>query len=107
MTTLGLKEIQTNPALLGKSIETEPYALITKRGKPLGLFMRFDSTVINQNLKNALALNAYENGDLSLGQLAEALNLSKTKAIDLLGELKIPLFNYDLSDEFPELKKPA
>lgn len=104
MTTLGLKEIQTNPALLGKSIQEEPYALITKRGKPLGLFVRFDDLVVDRGLKNAVALSAYKNGDLSLGQLSNTLELSKTATIALLGDLKIPLFDYDLGDEFASLK---
>ncbi len=50
MQTLGLKEIQRNPAVLVHSIDHEDYTIITKRGQPLGVTVSFDSHILDGGL---------------------------------------------------------
>lgn len=99
MQTLGLKQIQNNPAILAKSVESQDYTILTKRGNPIGVAISFESKVLDGGLKEALALKAYENADISLGKLAEILKLKKSDTMELLSTLGIAVADYSLKDE--------
>lgn len=51
-------------------------------------------TVSQNRLRSLLAVNFYEQGEISLGQAAEVADLSKKEFIDVLGERQIPILSY-------------
>lgn len=52
------------------------------------------NTVSQNKLRLLLAVNFYEQGEISLGQAAEVAGLPKKEFIDVLGERQIPILNY-------------
>jgi len=99
MQTIGIKDLQVNPAILTRSLEADEYTMITKRSKPIGLALSFNDTIITKGLKTSLMLDAYKKGLLSLGQVAEALDISKEKAMKLLSTIGIDVVEYDFKDD--------
>ena len=107
MQTVGIKDLQVNPAQLTRAIEANEYTLITKRNKPIGLTLSLNDDVITNSLKTALMLDAYKKGYLSLGQLANSLEKDKQAAMQLLGVMGEAVIDYDFADdlEFIEAQK--
>jgi predicted HTH domain antitoxin len=99
MQTIGIKELQTNPALLTRSLEADEYTMITKRSKPIGMAFSFDDTIVTEGLKTALMVDAYKKSYLSLGQLSKALNMSSEKAMKVLSLMGIDVVDYDFEDD--------
>ena len=89
MKALGIKQIKTNPGQLSLLLEQNEFLLITQQEQPLGMIIPFSSHLIEQGLVHWLALKAFESGDLTLGQLAKALNKTESEMLDTLGKLSI------------------
>ena len=104
MNTFGIKALQTNPSLLTKSFEAGEYSLITKHGNPIGLAIGFDTLLIDEGLKRFLAIKAFANGDLSLGELARCLGESREAAMRTLDALGIPIADYDFAEDLKTLE---
>ena len=104
MKTVGIKDLQVNPAVLTRSLEANEYTMITKRSRPIGLALSFQDTIITEGLKTSLMIDAYQKGLLSLGQVANALNLSKKKAMKLLSSMGIDVIEYDFKDDLKGLE---
>ena len=103
MQTIGIKDLQINPAILTKALEAQEYTLITKRSKPVGIALAFDDKIVTQGLKTALMVDAYKKSLLSLGQLSKALNISKKDAMKMLSLMGIDVIDYDFKDELKDL----
>ena len=103
MQTIGIKDLQINPAILTKALEAQEYTLITKRSKPLGIALAFDDEIVTQGLKTALMMDAYKKSLLSLGQLSKALNISKKETMKMLSLMGIDVIDYDFKDELKDL----
>ena len=104
MQSIGIKELQTNPAILTKALESEEYTLITKRNKLLGIALAFDDKIVTHGLQTALTTDAYKKSLLSLGQLSTSLDISKKEAMKMLSLLGIDIIDYDFMDELKELE---
>ncbi len=103
MQTIGIKELQINPATLTNALEAREYTLITKRSKPLGIALAFDDKIVTQGLKTALMIEAYEKSLLSLGQLSKALDMPKIETMKVLSLSGIDVIDYDFKDELKDL----
>ena len=103
MQTIGIKDLQINPATLTKALEAHEYTLITKRSKPLGIALAFDDKIVTEGLKTALMIDAYEKSLLSLGQLSKALDMSKRETMKILSLWGIDVIDYDFKDELKDL----
>jgi predicted HTH domain antitoxin len=99
MQTIGIKELQTNPAILTHSLESNNYTMITKRSKPIGMAFSFDDRIITDGLKTALMVDAYKKSYLSMGQFSKALNISHEEAMKLLSIMGIDVIDYDFEDD--------
>ena len=105
MNIIGIKELQTNPGKLSQSFSKHEYMLITRRGKPFGVALPFSSDLMEQGLQPWMALKAFEAGNLSLGQLATSLGKNKAATLEMLGQLKIPVADYDLQEDLDAVEK--
>ncbi|WP_297483785.1 UPF0175 family protein [Sulfurimonas sp.] len=103
MQTIGIKDLQINPAILTKSLEAKEYTMITKRSKPIGIALSLDDNIISNGLKSSLLIDGYKSGILSLGQLSKSLNISKQKAMRLLSMMGIDVIDYNFDDEMGTL----
>ena len=104
MQTIGIKELQTNPSVLTKSLEKNDLILITKRSKPIGLALSFDENIISLGLKKALLIDAYKHGLISLGQLSSELDMKKDEVMKFLSNMGISVIDYDFSDDLEFVK---
>jgi len=103
MQTIGIKDLQVNPAILTRSLEADEYTMITKRSKPIGMAFSFNDSIITKGLKTSLMLDAYKQGFLSLSQVAKALALPKEKVMKLLSSMGIDIIEYDFKDDIKGL----
>jgi predicted HTH domain antitoxin len=99
MQSIGIKDLQLNPAILTRSLEADEYTMITKRNKPIGIAFSFDDMIITDGLKTALMVDAYKKGLLSLGQTAQALQIEQKKLLKLLSTMGIEVIDYDFADD--------
>ena len=99
MNTIGIKDLQINPAKLTRALEAHEYTMITKRSKPIGIAIAFDEEIVSHGLKSALLIDAYKKGDLSLGQVSKSLGLSKKETLKTLSFMGIDVIDYDFKDE--------
>ena len=106
MLTIGIKEIKNNPSIISKGVENrDDYLFISKRGKPIAVAMSLDNEVFDYGFKKWVLLKAYKKGDLSLGQLSKALNLSYVDTMTMLGTLGFSVIDYDLEDDMSTIEK--
>jgi len=99
MQTIGIKDLQKNPATLTKSLQNKEFTIITKRSKPIGLAISFENEIITEGLKKALLMDAYKKGLLSLGQVSKDLKLTKIETMKMLSNLGIDIVSYDFEDD--------
>ena len=104
MQTLGIKDLQKNPAKLTKALQAHELSMITNRSTPIGIAVSFDENIISSGLKTSLLLDAYKSGSLSLGQLASGLQLPKSKVMKMLSLLGIDVVAYDFDDELKTME---
>ena len=83
----------------------DSYTLIIKNGEPVGLFTSFSNELLKTGLIKWLVIKAFQSGDISLGQLSKQLNQTKTETIDFLGNLNIPVLDYELEDDLRTIEK--
>jgi predicted HTH domain antitoxin len=103
MQTIGIKELQVNPAILTRSLEANEYTMITKRSKPIGMAFSFDDSIVTDGLKTALMVDAYKKSYLSLGQFAKALDKSHEEAMKLLSLMGVDVIDYDFEDDMKSM----
>jgi predicted HTH domain antitoxin len=103
METIGIKDLQINPAKLTRALEGHEYTMITKRSKPIGIAIAFDEAIVTQGLQSALLIDAYKKGDLSLGQVSKAMELSKEDTLKTLSLMGVDVIEYDFKDELKNL----
>lgn len=99
MQTIGIRDLQVNPASFTRPLEANDFVMITKHGKPLGVATSFDNDVLRHGVLESIVLKAFEKGDISLGQLAKSLNLTKEETMNYLAMLKIPVTEYDITED--------
>lgn len=105
MTTIGIRNLQINPATLTGALENEDYTLITKRNTPIGLAVGFESDALDLGFKNFLALRAFRQGDIGVGELAKVLQKSRNETIEMLGHLGVPIASYDPKEDEYAIRK--
>ncbi len=98
MQTVGIRDLQLNPASFTKPLESNEFVMITKRGKPLGIATKFNDSILNHGVMESIVLKAFNQGDISLGQLATALKLTKKETMKYLEIVNIPVTDYDLEE---------
>ena len=105
MQTIGIRDLQINPATLTKALAEKQYTLITKRSTPIGIAVSFDDDILSKGLKTSLLIEGYKCGNISLGQLAKNLKISKHKAMHLLSMMGIECVEYDFADDMQTINK--
>lgn len=104
MQTVGIRDLQLNPASFTKPLESNEFVMITKRGKPLGIATSLNDDALHHGLIESMVLKAFNQGDISLGQLAKSLNLTKRETMKYLELVNIPITDYDFKDELKNVE---
>ena len=105
MQTVGIRDLQLNPASFTKPLESDEFVMITKRGKPIGLATSFNDDALHHGLIESMVLKAFNQGDISLGQLSKSLKLTKRETMKYLEIVNIPLTDYDFKEELKNVEE--
>lgn len=98
MHAIAIRELRSNPASLTRSLEQDEYVFITKRGKPIGVAVPLTDENLQIGLTKATALQAWRNGDISLGKMAELLKMDKHELRHILSGMGLPIIDYPVDE---------
>lgn len=103
MHSIAIRELRNNPASLSHSLEQNEYVFITKHGKPIGVAVPLTDENLCIGLTRATALQAWRNGDISLGKMAQLLGMDKRELRHLLALMNLPTIDYPVSEVADEM----
>lgn len=78
-----------------KYLENNELVFITKHSRPIGVTLPLNDDTLSVGIKNLVAIEQYKNGLISLGKMAEFLEISKQEAMSLVNRLGIDWLDYD------------
>jgi hypothetical protein len=105
MRTITINELQNNFNFNVNSIKNNQFILVTNKDVAVGLFSSLSDDLFNQGFLQWIGLQSYQNGDLTLRQLAGLLKTTVDDAIKMLNNLNIPVIDYNFDDDLETLKK--
>jgi predicted HTH domain antitoxin len=103
MQTFSIRDLRDRSGELSREAEEGRLSLVTRHGQPLFVTVPFSDEVIASGVHVAMAVSMFKSGDLTLGQAAKLARFDYSDFIEYLGELKIPVLNYDASELDQEL----
>jgi len=98
MQTLAIRDLKNNPSDMTKYLESNESVFITKHSRPIGVTLPLNDDTLSIGIKNLVALEQYKNGLISLGKMAEFLEISKQEAMSLVNRLGIDWLDYDANE---------
>lgn len=99
MHTLAIRELRNTPSQLTQPLESGEYVFITKRGKPIGVVVPLNDDNLRLGLTKAAAFQAYQQGDLSLGKMAELIGMEKDTLRETLFDMGLNTVDHDLEGD--------
>ena len=93
MNSIAIRELRNNPSRLTRSLEKDDYVFITKHGKPIGVAVPLNNDNLRFGLTGATALQAWKQGDISLGKMAELLGMNKVDLRQTLSSMGLAVLN--------------
>lgn len=94
MQTVAIRDLKNNPSSMTKYLANNESVFITKHSKPIGLTIPLNDDTLSLGIKNVVALEQYKEGLISLGKMAEFLEISKKEARALVNRLGIDWLEY-------------
>ncbi len=110
MQTLAIRDLKNNPSNMTKYLENNESVFITKHSKPIGVTLPLNDDTLSIGIKKLVVLDQYKNGLISLGKVAEFLEISKQEAMSLVNRLGIDwldLTKEELDEQLNIAKKYA
>ena len=104
MQSLAIRDLKNNPSNMTKYLENNEAVFITKHSKPIGVTIPLNDDTLSIGLKKVIAIEQYKEGMISLGKLAEFLEISKKEAMHLLNRLGIDWLAYEKEDLDAQVK---
>lgn len=104
MQSVTIRDLKNNPATMTAHLEQGQPVFVTKHGKPIGITLPLDESMIDQSIKEMLFFHLYKEGEISFGKLAEFLDLSKEKLRKMFASLDMPVIDYDPKEVMAELE---
>ncbi len=103
MQSVAIRDLKNNPSNMTKHLENGESVFVTKHGKPVGITLPLNNDVFSLGVKKAVAIELYKMGAISLGKMAEILEIKKQEAMSLLNSADI---NW-LEDDTETISKEA
>ena len=98
-----VRDMRQRSAELLRNAEDGHLAIVTKHGRPTILAVPFDDRLLDVGVHRALALQLFEQRQLTLSQAARVADLSVEDFMDLLGHMGVAAVDYppsELEDEY-------
>ncbi len=102
MNSIAIRELRNSPSHLTQSLEQDEYIFITKHGKPIGVAIPLSDDNLRIGLTHASALQAWKQGDISLGKMAELLQIDKTQLRETLSSMHLLVLNESVHEAMAE-----
>ena len=104
MKSVTLRDIKNNPAIMTNYLAKGESVFVTKHGKPVGITLPIDDSIVNQSLKEILFFDLYKKGEISFGKLAQFLGVRKDKLRRMFASLDMPVIDYNAKEVLEELE---
>ncbi len=104
MQSVSIRDLKNNPASMTSHLEVGDAVFVTKHGKPIGVTLPLDESMVNHSIKELLFFDLYNKGEISFGKLAQFLEVSKEKLRKMFGTMNMPVIDYDPKEVADELK---
>lgn len=104
MHSVAIRDLKNNPTNMTKHLEKGNSVFVTKHGKPLGITIPFSEEMLSMGMLKAVALEQYKQGLISVGKMAELMQINKTQAIKLLNDLNIDWMDYSKEEIDAQMK---
>ncbi len=104
MQSVAIRDLKNNPSNMTKYLENNESVFITKHNKPIGITLPLNDDTLSIGLKKVVAIEQYKEGMISLGKMAEFLEISKKEAMHLLNRLGIDWLSYEQDDLEAQVK---
>ena len=98
MQSVAIRDLKNNPSNMTKYLENNESVFITKHNRPIGITIPLNDDTLSIGLKKVVAIEQYKEGMISLGKMAEFLEISKKEAMHLLNRLGIDWLEYEKDD---------
>lgn len=105
MYSIAIRELKNSPSNLTRCLEQDEYVFITKHGKPIGVAIPLSDDNLCFGLTRATALQAWKQGDISLGKMAELLRTDKAQLRETLSAMHLPILSEDVDEAIAEAKQ--
>ena len=89
MHSVAIRDLKNNPSNMTKFLEKGEPVFVTKHGKPVGITLPINNDVFSLGVKKAVAVELYKMDVISLGKMAELLELKKQEAMSLLNSANV------------------
>ncbi len=89
MQTVSIRDLKNNPSSMTKHLDAGNSVFVTKHGKPIGITLPLNDDIFSIGVKKSVAVQLYKMGLISLGKMAEILEINKRDAMALLNDLDI------------------
>jgi antitoxin (DNA-binding transcriptional repressor) of toxin-antitoxin stability system len=105
MQSVAIRDLKNNPSNMTKHLENGESVFVTKHGKPVGITLPLNDDVFSLGVKKAVAVELYKMGVVSLGKMAEILEIKKQEAMALLNSAEINWLEDDTDTITKETKQ--
>jgi antitoxin (DNA-binding transcriptional repressor) of toxin-antitoxin stability system len=102
MDSVTVRDIKNNPASMTAPLEKGRPVFVTKHGKPIGVTIPMQETMVDRSIKELLYFDLYDRGEISFGKLAQFLGTGKRQLRKMFDAIGKPVIDYSpesVSDE--------
>jgi len=104
MHNVSIRDLKNNPASMTARLEQGHSVFVTKRGKPIGVTLPLDDSVVDHSLKELLYFDLYNKGEISFGKLAKFLGVTKPQLRRMFTAMEMPVIDYSVDEVAKELE---
>ncbi len=110
MHSVAIRDLKNNPSSMTKYLDEGSSVFVTKHGKPIGITLPLNDDIFSIGVKKSVAVELYKMGNISLGKMAEILEINKAQAMHLLNTQNISWIEDDIDQiksEVSNMMTPA
>lgn len=104
MQAVAIKELRNHPNHLTDPLERNEHVIITRHGKPIGVAVPLNDENLRIGLARAAALQAWRAGEISLGKMAELLQMTEDDLRTLIAGLGLAVIDESVEEAARDAK---
>ena len=89
MENVSIRDLKNNPSSMTKYLDEGSSVFVTRHGKPIGITLPLNDDIFSIGVKKTVAIELYKMSIISLGKMAEMLEIPKQEAMSLLNTLNV------------------